>query len=189
MKTISMCEQMVNLLLWSGWTATKFIFYQNRQRLNYKNLYQGNQRLKGNSDMTYPFAVRKYNQCMAGTYICDQQMEFYCIWFRTKKWTLKCILNFLDLSVVNSRMLSVWDCTFNNFHTDSDLMKYRLDLAEAVTKIPALSRSVLSDDSEEDEPLTSKWSDKWYDGYESSSIFNVFSITLRLWGGCYLLSL
>ena len=43
----------------------------------------------------------------------------------------------------------------DNFHTDSDLMKYKLDLAEALTNIPALSRFVLSDDGDEDEPLTS----------------------------------
>ena len=59
------------------------------------------------------------------------------------------------------------------------------DLAEALTNTPALLRSVLSHDSEEDEPLPSKRSkyynpqaklpgtDKQYDGYEHFPIFDV----------------
>lgn len=51
------------------------------------------------------FVVRNYNQHMGGVDICKQQMECYRPWFKTRKWTLKLILHFLDLSTAVQRRL------------------------------------------------------------------------------------
>lgn len=39
--------------------------------------------------------------------MCDQQLEAYRIWVKTKKWTLKIALHFIDLAIVNARMEEV----------------------------------------------------------------------------------
>ena len=47
-------------------------------------------------DVDCPSVVYRYNQHMGGVDICDQQLECYRTWFKTRKWTLKVILHFLD---------------------------------------------------------------------------------------------
>lgn len=36
---------------------------------------------------------------MGGVDVCDQQLEAYRTWIKTKKWTLKVALHFIDLSI------------------------------------------------------------------------------------------
>lgn len=49
-----------------------------------------------------PETVVTYNKNMGGVDLLNQQMEAYRTWFKTKKWTLKVILYFLDLAVENN---------------------------------------------------------------------------------------
>lgn len=39
---------------------------------------------------------------MGGVDVCDQQIECYRTWVKTKKWNLKVALHFIDLSIVNA---------------------------------------------------------------------------------------
>jgi len=41
---------------------------------------------------------------MGGVDVCDQQLEAYRTWIKTKKWTVKVTLHFIDLSIVNAWM-------------------------------------------------------------------------------------
>jgi len=51
-----------------------------------------------------PDIVRKYNLSMGGVDIFDQLMEYYRTFLKTKKWTLKTILHFMDIGITNSWM-------------------------------------------------------------------------------------
>ncbi|KAM7308476.1 hypothetical protein ISCGN_012110 [Ixodes scapularis] len=48
--------------------------------------------------------VCDYNWHMGGLDMCDQMMECYCRWIKTRKWTLKVILYFMDFAIVNAWM-------------------------------------------------------------------------------------
>lgn len=81
-----------------------------------------------------PAIVRLYNKNLGGIDIFDQQMECYRTWFKTKKWTLKCILHFLDFSVVNSWFTYREDCRANKIPKQKtlDLLKFRMAIAESL---------------------------------------------------------
>lgn len=51
-----------------------------------------------------PAIVKSYNDIMGGVDVYDQQIECYRTWVKTKKWTLKMAMHFIDLSIVNARM-------------------------------------------------------------------------------------
>lgn len=124
-----------------------------------------------------PSIVRNYNRYMGGVDICDQQMEVYRTWFKTRKWTLKLVLHLLDLSVVNSWLIYREDCRANNYPKKKimDLLKFRMAVAEALTATPAKKR-MEEEDKEEDQPQKKKLKiytpspmpveDKRYDGYD-----------------------
>ncbi|XP_049845324.1 piggyBac transposable element-derived protein 2-like [Schistocerca gregaria] len=71
---------------------------------------------------------------MGGVDIHDQQVECYQMWFRTRKWTLKCLLHFIDLSVVNCWFIYREHCRENQTAKKSimDLLKFRMSLSEAL---------------------------------------------------------
>ena len=56
------------------------------ERMDSNKVYRQSKAERKFTDMTCPFVVRKYNQCLGGI---DQEMECSRTWFRTKKWTVK----------------------------------------------------------------------------------------------------
>lgn len=41
---------------------------------------------------------------MGGVDLCNQQMEAYRTWIKSKKWTIKVAVHFIDLAIVNAWM-------------------------------------------------------------------------------------
>lgn len=106
------------------------------------------------SDVACPNVVKVYNEKMGGVDVCDQQMEAYRTFFKTKKWPLKVLIHFLDLAAVNSWMEYRLDARANHVlkKDQLDLMKYRLAVAEKLTSTPTSKRqNNLEEQLEEDE--------------------------------------
>lgn len=66
-------------------------------------------------DVSAPKIVQNYTKYMGGVDILDQQMEYYRAFIKTKKWTLKVFIHFLDLALVNSWRLYRNDCLRNGY--------------------------------------------------------------------------
>jgi len=52
-----------------------------------------------------PAIIREYNGKMGGVDLCDRMMAYYRMKTRTKKWTIRLMMYFFDLSVVNAWIL------------------------------------------------------------------------------------
>lgn len=124
-----------------------------------------------------PSIIQNYNRFMGGVDICDQQMEVYRTWFKTRKWTLKLVLHLLDLSIVNSWLIYREDCRANKYPKKKimDLLKFRMAVAESLTASPDRKRR--DEEEEEDQqpqqkklkiytPSPKPIEDKRYDGYD-----------------------
>lgn len=96
-----------------------------------------------------PDVVKSYNQYMGGVDVCDQQMECYRTWIKTRKWTLKVALHFIDLSIVNAWMEYREDSQKLRKRNNDimDLMHFKISVArEWLTKSPK-KRAFLSEES------------------------------------------
>ncbi|XP_064469018.1 piggyBac transposable element-derived protein 3-like [Ornithodoros turicata] len=93
-------------------------------------------------DVPSPAIVRSYNASMGGVDICDHLIEYYRIWIKTRKWTLKVTLHLLDLAVVNSWLCYRADCRENGMRFLS-LLNFRLSIGEALVATPRKKRTPL----------------------------------------------
>ncbi|XP_068086068.1 piggyBac transposable element-derived protein 3-like isoform X1 [Anabrus simplex] len=100
------------------------------------------------NEVPCPFVVRCYNPCMGGVDICDQQMECYRTWIKTKKWTLKVSLHFLDLALVNAWMEYQEDCRKAHIPAKDnlDLLGFRTAVSEALIAAPTKKRRHSTED-------------------------------------------
>lgn len=73
------------------------------------------------TQVSCPAIVKNYNSFMGGIDICDQLMETYRTWRKTRKWTIKVILHLFDLAIVNSWLEYRADCKGNNYRS-KDIM-------------------------------------------------------------------
>lgn len=102
-------------------------------------------------DVSCPKVISNYNCNMGGVDVLDQQMEYYRAFIKTRKWTLKVIIHFVDLAVVNAWRLYRNDCIRLNVPQSKimDLLHFRLDIAEGLTQTP--TKRVLEMDNNYDE--------------------------------------
>ncbi|CAK1579172.1 unnamed protein product [Parnassius mnemosyne] len=128
-------------------------------------------------DVDAPRVVTSYNRYMGGVNVLDQSMEYYRTFIKTRKWTLKVILYFLDLAVVNSWRLykchSLAKGVLNN--EIMDLMAFRFEIGESLLSTPDRDRreatppSMLTEQASgirKYRPGTKPSEGKRYDGYD-----------------------
>lgn len=79
-----------------------------------------------------PAVVSLYNKNMGVVLvdILDQGMEYYRTYFKTKKWTVKVILHFFDLAIVNSWAEYKRVCTLTGMPKKKikTLLQFRLEI-------------------------------------------------------------
>lgn len=128
-----------------------------------------------------PEIVTNYNKHMGGVDVLDQLLEYYRTFIKTRKWTLKVIIHFIDLAVVNSWRLYRNQCIANNMPARKimDLLKFRLDLAETLLCTPAKRKRDEEEEAEEEMhpskryiPVIAPSKDKRYDGYDHLPAFD-----------------
>lgn len=125
-----------------------------------------------------PNVVQNYKQHKRGDVMLNKQLQCYrTSSIKTEKWTLKVLLYFLDLALVNSWRLYHNDCKSNGFLSKDimSLLKFRMDVADTLTNTPDRTRR---ESDEDDFPQTARRTykvyrpaiapseGKRYDGYE-----------------------
>ncbi|XP_045492376.1 piggyBac transposable element-derived protein 3-like [Colias croceus] len=147
------------------------------------NVKRWNKQQKTYVDVPAPKVVRNYNQYMGGVDVLDQQMEYYRAFIKTKKWTLKVLIHFLDLALVNSWRLYRNDCLANKLPRKESLalLDFRLNVADSLSCIPDRLRR---EENEDDlpsvprrhykifRPANAPSEAKRYDGYEHYPVFD-----------------
>lgn len=93
-------------------------------------------------DVDAPKIVSSYNSFMGGVDVLDQSMEYYRTFMKTRKWTLKVILHFIDLAMVNSWRLYRSDSLAKSVPKNKiqDLLSFRFEVAEALICTPDRDR-------------------------------------------------
>lgn len=133
-------------------------------------------------DVSAPRVISNYNRHMGGVDVLDQMMEYYRAFLKTKKWTLKVIIHFLDLAVANACRQYKINCEADKWPRKkvSDLLEFRMDVADAWMNIPGKSRQFSDDSDTEVELPTVKKKympptptvTKRYDGYDHLPTFD-----------------
>lgn len=133
--------------------------------------------------VTAPDIVLNYNQNMGGVDVLDQLLEYYRTFQKTKKWTVKVFIHFIDLVVVNAWRQYKNDCTSKKIKS-KDLLWFRIDLADALINCVSIPQSALEDDPPSSSgdrsfkryrPTVPPSFDKRYDKYNHLPVFDELS--------------
>ncbi|KAL4154140.1 hypothetical protein QTP88_001973 [Uroleucon formosanum] len=104
-----------------------------------------------------PAIIQYYNQNMGGVDLCNQQMEAYRTWIKTKKWTLKVAVHFIDLAIVNAWMEYKNDAIKMNIPRKNikDLLEFKISVAKEWLSTPTKKRinEETNSDSNEEPPV------------------------------------
>ncbi|KAM3965016.1 piggyBac transposable element-derived protein 3-like [Aphomia sociella] len=132
-------------------------------------------------DVDAPKIVTSYNAFMGGVDILDQSMEYYRTYMKTRKWTLKVILHFMDLAIVNAWRLYKCDSLAKGVPKNriQDLLAFRFEIAETFMITPDRERRQYFPLVEQQENLSFRYKPandpaigKRYDGYDHLPIFD-----------------
>lgn len=136
------------------WMDNKFVLMASTStgKLPESTVRRWDKASKSYKNVTSPAVVSSYNANMGGVDICDQLMEYYRCLFKTRKWTLKTIMHFHDLSVVNSFQQYKRACQLRGQRKTLDLCSFKLHVAEALLDAPPPPNEDLSDSEDEDVP-------------------------------------
>ncbi|GBP44035.1 Chimeric ERCC6-PGBD3 protein [Eumeta japonica] len=139
-----------------------------------------NKKRKRYIDVSCPAIIKNYNSFMGGVDVCDQMMEVYRTWRKTRKWPVKVIIHMFDLAIVNSWFEYRADCKASNRKSIDimDLLAFRLSISDHLLNGPLRKRP--REDLEFAEmPTTSKYRvkslptvDRQYDGFNHWPVFD-----------------
>lgn len=83
-----------------------------------------------------PEIVRVYNKSMGGVDRMDQNVSYYRIFIRSRKWTLRMVTHAFDIALCNSWIQYKKDADYMSIPKNKvmDLMKFREEVAEGLIK-------------------------------------------------------
>lgn len=93
-------------------------------------------------NVTAPKVIQNYNKYMGGVDVLDQQIEYYRTFIKTRKWTLKVLIHFMDLALVNTWRAYKINCTSNQFPRKKtmELLDFRLEISDILLSTPQKRR-------------------------------------------------
>jgi len=80
----------------------------------------------------HPAIIQEYNSEMGGVDLCDRMLAYYRMKKRTKKWTIRTMMHFFNLALVNSWILYQWDTkVLKILRKDAhQFLAFKLDVAQ-----------------------------------------------------------
>ncbi|XP_072142035.1 piggyBac transposable element-derived protein 3-like [Dermacentor andersoni] len=81
-----------------------------------------------------PAVVREYNRSMGGVDKTDFLISLYRTFIRSRKWTLRVITHFMNLSVTNSWLEYRRDAEVQGLREKMDLLEFTLSVVESLAK-------------------------------------------------------
>lgn len=82
-----------------------------------------------------PQVVKDYNFSMGGVDLLDQLISTYRIFIRSKKWTLRVVMHFIDFALTNAWLEYRRDAKNANIPKISDLLDFRMRVAEGLIRV------------------------------------------------------
>jgi len=76
-------------------------------------------------EVNRPEVVRLYNDSMGGVDLLDQMLQYYRINIRTRKWTVRVLMHFMDLAMTAAWMEYRQDCLANSIPKNNILDQWR----------------------------------------------------------------
>ncbi|XP_036346069.1 piggyBac transposable element-derived protein 3-like [Rhagoletis pomonella] len=90
---------------------------------------------QGYIEVFRPEVVRLYNESMGGVDLLDQMIQYYRINIRTKKWTIRIIMHFIDLAITASWMEYRKHCQENKITKILDSLNFRAEVANCMLNV------------------------------------------------------
>lgn len=85
-------------------------------------------------DVDRPAIVKQYNTDMGGVDLSDMLLSLYRINIRPKRWYIRILYYFIDLSIVNSWLLYRRHMEQHGKNRFTPLLEFRADIAESLIK-------------------------------------------------------
>ena len=81
-----------------------------------------------------PSIVKAYNHSMGGVDVLDQMISYYRIYIRSRKWTIRVIMHFVDFALALAWMEYRADCKKENIPTKDimQLLEFRIRVASGI---------------------------------------------------------
>lgn len=136
-----------------------------------RNVQRWDKSAKKHIDVPCPNTVRTYNENMGGVDVCDQMMEAYRSWHKTRKWPVKVFMHLFDLAIVNS-WYEYRESSRANKQKAMDFLDFKLCVSDFLLGSPTRKRERDASEDLAEMPPISKYKvaamptiDKRLDGY------------------------
>ena len=104
---------------------------------------------KEHKQISRPAVIREYNEKMGGVDLCDRMIAFYRMSARTRKWTVRTLMHFIDLALASAWFQYRQDAASNGT-PKKDIMQF-LDFRVSIAQVYLAAVNEEAGDSDESE--------------------------------------